>query len=212
MQGRLEVWSHRFTQRPKAALASEKLDERLGTGGVRHGLEKLVFVFWTTPPQKKNGGSISGTRDGLSAGLRSADRPERSAGAEVQELELANERLHFRLLRGVGPKEGWVSLRLKAPGWVKTRRGPREGMREGVWGGGGGQILCFLHVARDLSVCCLSFFVCSICWRDLAFSFFKTCVGFNLPAHPGNSPGVPHSSFFRTGGFSDFGPQAPRHP
>jgi len=35
-----------------------------------------------------------------------------SFGALVQELELKGERLHYRLLGGTGPLEGWVSLKL----------------------------------------------------------------------------------------------------
>ncbi|CAE7553261.1 unnamed protein product [Symbiodinium necroappetens] len=36
-----------------------------------------------------------------------------STGARVEELELVGERLHYKLVSGAGPAEGWVSLSLK---------------------------------------------------------------------------------------------------
>lgn len=36
-----------------------------------------------------------------------------SSGAELEELELRGERLHFRKLSGRGPPEGWISIKLK---------------------------------------------------------------------------------------------------
>ena len=32
----------------------------------------------------------------------------------MQQLDLQGDRLHYRLLTGAGPAEGWVSLKLKA--------------------------------------------------------------------------------------------------
>jgi len=46
--------------------------------------------------------------------LASAQLPLRlSTGAQVEELELLGERLHFRRAGGEGPDSGWVSIRLK---------------------------------------------------------------------------------------------------
>ncbi|CAJ1355383.1 unnamed protein product [Effrenium voratum] len=66
--------------------------------------------LWEVVGGEQAGGLVVRT----GAALASPKLDERlGTGAEVQELERANERLHFRLVRGVGPKEGWVSLRLK---------------------------------------------------------------------------------------------------
>eukprot|EP00933_Yihiella_yeosuensis_P057243 TRINITY_DN5690_c0_g1_i1.p1 TRINITY_DN5690_c0_g1~~TRINITY_DN5690_c0_g1_i1.p1 ORF type:complete len:468 (+),score=90.51 TRINITY_DN5690_c0_g1_i1:46-1449(+) len=35
-----------------------------------------------------------------------------STGAEVEQLELIGDRLHYRLISGTGPKEGWVSIKI----------------------------------------------------------------------------------------------------
>lgn len=35
-----------------------------------------------------------------------------STGAIIEEIKLVNERLHYRLVTGLGPKEGWVSIRV----------------------------------------------------------------------------------------------------
>jgi len=58
--------------------------------------------------------------------LKSAELGERvSHGALVEEIELVGERLHYKLLEGTGPKEGWVSLSLKgAPLVSKTEKKP----------------------------------------------------------------------------------------
>eukprot|EP00930_Biecheleria_cincta_P045956 TRINITY_DN31679_c0_g1_i3.p1 TRINITY_DN31679_c0_g1~~TRINITY_DN31679_c0_g1_i3.p1 ORF type:complete len:693 (+),score=159.28 TRINITY_DN31679_c0_g1_i3:100-2178(+) len=46
--------------------------------------------------------------------LTSAQLPEKLAtGALVEELERAGDRLNYKLVDGTGPKEGWVSVRLK---------------------------------------------------------------------------------------------------
>lgn len=51
-------------------------------------------------------------RDGQNLG--SAQIPERLAiCSRVEELEIARDRLHYRLLSGSGPPQGWVSIRLK---------------------------------------------------------------------------------------------------
>jgi [acyl-carrier-protein] S-malonyltransferase len=61
------------------------------------------------------GGSATGgllVREG--AELKSKECSERvSTGALVQELELVGQRLHYKLVEGTGPSEGWVSLTLK---------------------------------------------------------------------------------------------------
>uniref|UniRef100_A0A977TQI4 holo-[acyl-carrier-protein] synthase n=1 Tax=Amphidinium carterae TaxID=2961 RepID=A0A977TQI4_AMPCA len=45
--------------------------------------------------------------------LKSADLPERlSTGAEIEELELKGDRLHYKLSKGSGPAEGWVSTKI----------------------------------------------------------------------------------------------------
>ena len=36
-----------------------------------------------------------------------------STGALVEEVELTGDRLHYQLLEGQGPREGWVSIKLK---------------------------------------------------------------------------------------------------
>jgi len=61
------------------------------------------------------GGSIKGGIIAREASdLKSAELQERvSHGALIEELELKGERLHYRLHEGTGPKEGWVSLKLK---------------------------------------------------------------------------------------------------
>lgn len=46
--------------------------------------------------------------------MKSAEAAERlSTGAVVEELELIAGRLHYRLVTGTGPKEGWISTKLK---------------------------------------------------------------------------------------------------
>lgn len=59
------------------------------------------------------GGSRSiAVRDGFdTSSTLLHDRLE--AGGIVQELEVKEERLHFRLITGVGPDQGWASLKLK---------------------------------------------------------------------------------------------------
>ncbi|CAE8628817.1 unnamed protein product [Polarella glacialis] len=42
-----------------------------------------------------------------------AEEERLSTGALVEELEAQGERLHFRLLEGTGPREGWVLVKLK---------------------------------------------------------------------------------------------------
>lgn len=42
-----------------------------------------------------------------------AEADRLSTGAIVEELELIGERLHYKLLSGTGPAEGWVSTKLK---------------------------------------------------------------------------------------------------
>lgn len=48
------------------------------------------------------------------AEISSAEQSTRlSTGARVREIEMRGERLHYRLLEGSGPSEGWVSIKLK---------------------------------------------------------------------------------------------------
>lgn len=58
--------------------------------------------------------------------LKSAQLGDRlSTGALVEELQLAGERLNYKLREGTGPKEGWVSLSLKGNALVsKTDKKP----------------------------------------------------------------------------------------
>jgi len=60
------------------------------------------------------GGDKGGIMARAGKELKSAELPERlSTGALVRELELVGERLHYALLSGEGPAEGWVSLKVK---------------------------------------------------------------------------------------------------
>lgn len=71
---------------------------------------------WEVVGGKDKGGIV--VRTGQS--LTSSQSPDRlSTGAIVKELALDGERLHYELVSGSGPSEGWVSLRLKASGEVK---------------------------------------------------------------------------------------------
>jgi len=58
--------------------------------------------------------------------LKSTQLEERvSHGALAEEIELIGERLHYKLIEGTGPKEGWVSLSLKGtPLVTKTEKKP----------------------------------------------------------------------------------------
>lgn len=50
-------------------------------------------------------------REGQDLGSPKASR-RLSTGALVEELVLVAERLHYRLVKGDGPQQGWVSVRL----------------------------------------------------------------------------------------------------
>uniref|UniRef100_A0A7S4T5U3 Fibronectin type-III domain-containing protein n=1 Tax=Alexandrium monilatum TaxID=311494 RepID=A0A7S4T5U3_9DINO len=96
----------------------------------------------SAPEASGGGGMFGGIADALDAQEGSAERREPavreeerassrrlkdrlSTGALVQELESTDERLHYRLLEGTGPEEGWVALRLgNRDQLVKTERRP----------------------------------------------------------------------------------------
>ncbi|CAK9115108.1 unnamed protein product [Durusdinium trenchii] len=60
------------------------------------------------------GGDKGGILVRAGQGTSSEQLPERlSTGAIVEELELAGERLHYKLVTGQGPASGWVSVTLK---------------------------------------------------------------------------------------------------
>lgn len=64
--------------------------------------------LWTIVGGADKGGVI--VREGRQ--LNSLALPDRlTTGAEVEELELAGERLHFRRRTGSGPDEGWISIK-----------------------------------------------------------------------------------------------------
>jgi len=50
----------------------------------------------------------------MGKGLKSEEAAERlSTGAIIEEVELAGERLHYKLVSGTGPEDGWISLKAK---------------------------------------------------------------------------------------------------
>jgi len=60
------------------------------------------------------GGSAGGLLVRKGKELKSSEESDRlCSGAIVEELELKGERLHYRLLQGAGPKNGWVSTHMK---------------------------------------------------------------------------------------------------
>lgn len=63
-----------------------------------------------------------------------------STGAVVRELDLVGDRLHYARVRGAGPEEGWVSLRLKDRALLE--RVPAEGLESP-------------HMPRKLRLLCL---------------------------------------------------------
>jgi len=86
------------------------------------------------------GGADKGSRGGIlvrkGQELSSEQIPERLAnGSIVEELELVGDRLNYRLVRGVGPAEGWVSLSVK--GKVLVARIEEEDSDAGDGSGGG---------------------------------------------------------------------------
>jgi len=78
-------------------------------------------------------GGVLVRRDSELGSEKEAERLEH--GAIVQELELTGERLHYRLLYGTGPQDGWISTRLPDkdlavplfPDWVTRPGGLPQG-------------------------------------------------------------------------------------
>lgn len=74
------------------------------------GSNETMGVLWKVVGGQKTGGIM--VRSGLS--LTSTLEDSRlSVGSIVKELAMGNNRLRYELLRGEGPKSGWVSLRLR---------------------------------------------------------------------------------------------------
>merc|ERR1719453_1236190 len=86
--------------------------------------------MWEVVGESDKGGIL--VREGQE--LKSKELEGRvSTGALVQELELVGQRLHYKLIEGTGPKEGWVSLTLKdKPLVVKTDKKPAGGAADKV--------------------------------------------------------------------------------
>mmetsp|Transcript_115957 Transcript_115957/g.322934 ORF Transcript_115957/g.322934 Transcript_115957/m.322934 type:complete len:1119 (+) Transcript_115957:59-3415(+) len=59
------------------------------------------------------GGSKGGIVVRLGEGLKTQELGRLETGAEVEEMEISGERLHYRLISGEGPNFGWVSTHLK---------------------------------------------------------------------------------------------------
>lgn len=67
--------------------------------------------------------------------LKSKELERVATGSLVQEIELIGQRLHYKLLEGTGPQEGWVSLTLKdKPLVVKTDKTPAAAAANGTNG------------------------------------------------------------------------------
>lgn len=66
-------------------------------------------MTWEVVGGADKGGIVVREGQGLSS-TQTADRL--STGAIVEELELKGERLHYKLVTGTGPAEGWVSLKV----------------------------------------------------------------------------------------------------
>eukprot|EP00931_Biecheleriopsis_adriatica_P035966 TRINITY_DN20742_c0_g1_i1.p1 TRINITY_DN20742_c0_g1~~TRINITY_DN20742_c0_g1_i1.p1 ORF type:complete len:638 (+),score=82.44 TRINITY_DN20742_c0_g1_i1:33-1916(+) len=68
-----------------------------------------MACIWEVIGGKETGGIL--VREGRE--LKSTQAASRlSNGAEIEELELVGERLHYKLLAGSGPDEGWISIRI----------------------------------------------------------------------------------------------------
>mmetsp|Transcript_47222 Transcript_47222/g.148299 ORF Transcript_47222/g.148299 Transcript_47222/m.148299 type:complete len:392 (+) Transcript_47222:111-1286(+) len=85
----------------------------------------MAAMFWEVVGGGDKGGIL--VRDGQA--LSSAAEKERLAtGAVIEELELSGERLHYSLLRGSGPNEGWVSLKVNGRDLVRPAAEAEEDM------------------------------------------------------------------------------------
>mmetsp|Transcript_76461 Transcript_76461/g.144019 ORF Transcript_76461/g.144019 Transcript_76461/m.144019 type:complete len:588 (+) Transcript_76461:109-1872(+) len=51
-------------------------------------------------------------------------------GSNVEQIELKGQRLHYKLLTGTGPKEGWVSLKLKGKDLLVEKVESRSGSKK----------------------------------------------------------------------------------
>ncbi|CAE7942082.1 unnamed protein product [Symbiodinium necroappetens] len=72
--------------------------------------------FWEVVGGADKGGIL--VREGQS--LKSSELPGRlSTGAVLGELERAGERLRYCLLKGTGPAEGWISLKVAGKDLVR---------------------------------------------------------------------------------------------
>jgi len=75
---------------------------------------------WDVVGGADKGGIV--VREGV--GLNSAQLDRLSTGALVEEVERSGDRLHYRLLKGDGPRDGWVSVRLKDKILLEPREAP----------------------------------------------------------------------------------------
>ncbi|CAE7736755.1 unnamed protein product [Symbiodinium sp. CCMP2592] len=76
----------------------------------RHPASLLLAMAWEVVGGGDKGGILVRSGQATSSDQLS----ERlSTGARVEELDLVGERLHYKLVSGTGPAEGWVSLSLK---------------------------------------------------------------------------------------------------
>lgn len=82
---------------------------------------------WEVVGGAEKGGIL--VREGQS--LKSPEASERlSHGALVEELELVGERLHYKLLTGTGPAEGWVSLKMSGKDLLVKKDGAAAAVPE----------------------------------------------------------------------------------
>lgn len=121
------------------------------------GSNETMGVLWKVVGGQKTGGIM--VRSGLS--LTSTLEDSRlSVGSIVKELAMGNNRLRYELLRGEGPKSGWVSLRLRGIELLIRTKGDHFETEK-------------LGVFRDLGMAPMDF-MRSICPNKIPMShFFK---------------------------------------
>eukprot|EP00420_Gonyaulax_spinifera_P024513 CAMPEP_0197905746 /NCGR_PEP_ID=MMETSP1439-20131203/61037_1 /TAXON_ID=66791 /ORGANISM="Gonyaulax spinifera, Strain CCMP409" /LENGTH=408 /DNA_ID=CAMNT_0043527041 /DNA_START=45 /DNA_END=1271 /DNA_ORIENTATION=- len=80
---------------------------------------------WTVIGGADKGGILVRTGQDLS----SPATPDRlCTGAVIEQLQLEGERLHYKLLEGTGPQEGWVSIKVSGKDLLVAKGPPIEGV------------------------------------------------------------------------------------
>jgi len=74
------------------------------------------MVVWEVVGGADKGGIL--VRDGQALSS-DAEKERLSTGALIEELELFGERLHYKLKKGLGPDDGWVSIRVNGRALVQ---------------------------------------------------------------------------------------------